>query len=55
MGARFRDPVARDRAWGQYLRRRGLSPVERGITPTPNPIRRAVYEVRRALSQPIRC
>lgn len=55
MGTRFRDQARRDAAWGRYYRKRGLAPVERGITPQPNPIRRAIYEVRRALSQPIRC
>ena len=51
----FRDPVARDRAWGQYLRRRGCAPVTRDIRPIPQPIRRAIYEARKALSQPVRC
>lgn len=53
--ARFRDPVSRDQAWARYYRKRGLAPAQRGIRPTPNPIRRAEYEARKALSQPIHC
>ena len=51
----FRNPVARDAAWGRYYRKRGLAPCKRDTRPTPNPIRRAVYETRRALSQIVRC
>ena len=53
--ATFRDPVARDIAWAKHYRRGGLAPVRRDIRPMPNPIRRAVYETRKALSQTVRC
>lgn len=55
MSARFRNPVQRDQAWARFYRSRGLAPVLRGIKPTPNPLRRAAYETRKALSQPVRC
>lgn len=52
--SRFRDPAARDRAWARYYRSRGLAPCFRLVRPTPNPIRRAEYETRKALSQELR-
>lgn len=55
---RFRDPAARDAAWGRYYRKRGLSAVEKAgkhSRPIPNPVRRALYETRRALSELVRC
>lgn len=56
----FRDPAARDAAWGRYYRKRGLAAVQRAksardLRPTPGPIRRAIYETRRALAQLVRC
>ena len=51
---RFRDPVARDRAWARYYAQRGLRPMTRDIRQIPNPLRLANYAVRKALSTTVK-
>ena len=46
----FRDPAARDRAWGRYYARQGLAPTTRSIAPQTPAQRRAEYAWRRALA-----
>lgn len=50
----FRNPAARDAAWGRYYRKRGLAPVFHKPRSVSNPQRMAVYASRRALSTLIR-
>jgi hypothetical protein len=52
--SRFRDPAARDAAWGRYYRKRGLAPLMRKPQSRSNNQRLAVYAVRRALATLIR-
>lgn len=52
--ATFRDPVARDRAWGRYFAKRGLCPLTRDVRPVYNPLRLAAYQVKRALAGEVR-
>jgi hypothetical protein len=52
--AQFRDPVARDRAYGRYYARHGLRPVTKDTRQTPNPLRLAEYQRRKAMSGVIR-
>lgn len=51
---RFRDPAARDAAWGRYYARRGLAPLLRKPRSRSNNERLAVYAVRRAMAALIR-
>ena len=46
--SRFRDPAARDAAWGRYYRKHGLSPIRRAPVAMPNVFRIANYYQRRA-------
>lgn len=45
---RFRDPAARDAAWGRYYRKRGLAPIRRTPVGMSNAYRIANYIQRRA-------
>lgn len=47
---RFRDPVARDLAWGRYYRQRMKSPPLAGFRPLPPEARTAIWECKRLLA-----
>lgn len=51
---RFRDPAARDAAWGRFYARRGLAPLLHKPVSRSNPQRLATYAVRKALATTIR-
>ena len=50
----FRNPAARDAAWGRYFAKRGLQPTTRDTRTRPNPVRLAEYHRKRELARVVR-
>lgn len=52
--SRFRDPVARDKAWGRYYAARGLRPLSKDVCQPYNALRLLAYLTRRAVATEMR-